>query len=151
MDRQNTNLRVYRSKPTGFLEMAVISAFCCVFQKQMLLLKREPNKEAGGSWCLPGGKKEEEESTRSAAVRELKEEAGIYVEEEETRYIGTFYMEFPNWTYSLYLYKKEFEQKPAVEINLIESSEARWVLLEEAKQLPIIHGCYSILEHCSTQ
>lgn len=142
---------IFETKPAHFNEMSIVSGFYCLHHQKVLLLKRHPEKLAGGFWCLPGGKKEEGESPKSAAIRELKEEVGIKVKEEETVHLGTLYIQFPEIQYSFYIYRKEFVKKPLVTLNLTESSEARWVSLGEAKQLPIIHDAYSILEYCNNK
>lgn len=52
-------------------------------QHKLLLAERPPGKAMAGLWELPGGKVEAQESPEAALVRELKEELGLHVQEEE--------------------------------------------------------------------
>lgn len=44
--------------------------------RQVLFVKRAPESDFPGTWCIPGGKLEGEETTREAARREANEEIG---------------------------------------------------------------------------
>ncbi|MEU3050381.1 NUDIX hydrolase [Streptomyces sp. NPDC006984] len=56
---------------------------------RVLLIKRDwPPFE--GHWALPGGHVDEGETSLQAAVRELEEEAGVRVTEDELRLVGVW-------------------------------------------------------------
>ncbi len=58
--------------------IALVAAFNS--NKELLLLKRPNNVHQGGLWSFPGGKVEGNESPLHAAMRELKEETGLFGE-----------------------------------------------------------------------
>lgn len=51
--------------------------------RQVLLAKRDPSVPAGGLWSTPGGRVEADENIFQAAIRELKEETGLTVEQDD--------------------------------------------------------------------
>ena len=55
--------------------IALVAA--CNDKGEVLLLKRADDAHCGGLWSLPGGKVESDETPLEAAMRELREEAGI--------------------------------------------------------------------------
>ena len=57
-----------------------------------------------GLWEFPGGKIEAAESPSAAVVREVREEVGIEVREDEAIYIGTYPNEIPGRTVLLYVF-----------------------------------------------
>lgn len=66
-----------------------VSTIIVVDNKKFLILQRSPTSSGAGLWNFPGGSIEEDESRDEAAVRELKEEAGLIVNIEDAKYIGT--------------------------------------------------------------
>lgn len=61
---------------------------------QILLLKRSAESPMAGSWFLPGGSVDPGEPPDMAAIRELREEAGLEVAE-EPQPVGSYY----SWEY----------------------------------------------------
>ncbi len=56
---------------------------------EILLIKRK-NEPFAGHWALPGGFVETDEPVLVGAVRELKEETGISLDESRLRFVGYF-------------------------------------------------------------
>src|SRR5512142_962305 len=65
--------------------MPAIAAIIAVIQDGKILLTKREDFEV---WCLPGGGVEDGESLAEAAIREAKEETGLYVE--LTRLVGVY-------------------------------------------------------------
>lgn len=55
-----------------------------------LLLIRRGEEPFTGMWALPGGHVDPDETAEHAAVRELREETGVRVEESDLRLVGVF-------------------------------------------------------------
>lgn len=69
----------------------MLTADCVVFndRSEILLVKRG-NDPFKGCWALPGGFMEMDETIEHCAVRELEEETGIVVSEQDIRLIGVY-------------------------------------------------------------
>lgn len=63
--------------------MLVVAGALARGDGRWLMHRRPLNKHHGGLWEFPGGKVESEESPRLALVRELEEELGVRVREED--------------------------------------------------------------------
>lgn len=72
----------------------IICVVCCALLRrtnnglEVLIEKRKAEGSYGGLWSFPGGKVENNEMPDTAMVRELKEELGITVKEEQLFEIG---------------------------------------------------------------
>jgi 8-oxo-dGTP diphosphatase len=63
-----------------------------VRDNSLLMLKRSAkNSFAPQAYSLPGGKVEKDESFRQAAIREINEELGIILQEDDLEFVHTFY------------------------------------------------------------
>ena len=140
------SLKIFEYQPEGFKPLVTVVGCYCTCQGKVLLVKRHPEVFSGGKWCLPGGKLEIGESREEGARRELKEEVGIEVD--ELKHLGTVYLRFPDYEYDFAIYHAYFESKHKLEVDLRESSEAKWLTHEDSLLLLLIHGGERILEYC---
>lgn len=102
-------------------------------KKEVLILKRAPSARSfGGYWNFPGGGVEPGETIESAAVRELKEEAGVDVSEKDLVYFEV--ASLPKLMVHYFMTNK-FENE--VEINW-ESTDYKWVKLKDIKKMRFI-------------
>lgn len=101
--------------------------------KEILVLKRAPDARSfGGYWNFPGGAVESGETIETAAVRELKEEAGIDVNESDLIY---FEVSSLSKLMVHYFMTNKFENE--VEINW-ESTDFKWVSIDEIRKMRFI-------------
>lgn len=89
---------------------------------EILLLRRANYmKRFGGKWCLPGGHIDNQETSKTAILRELKEETNIIIND------ATF---FTNYKYmsgeTSDIYYIILEEKPEVKISR-EHAQYKWV------------------------
>ncbi len=77
-----------------------------------LITKRHPDKKAGNQWEFVGGGTVSGETTKQSAVRELFEETGLQVLEEELELMTTF--THKNYFQDIFLLKKDVDVKSLV-------------------------------------
>lgn len=69
----------------------MLTADCMVVNsREEVLLVRRGNEPFKGCWALPGGFMEMDETIEHCAVRELEEETGIVVSQQDLRLIGVY-------------------------------------------------------------
>lgn len=141
------NYQVFRTPPQSFDTRFYGSGCYCECQGKLLFLKRHPEKRDGGTWCIPGGGGENGETPAQTVIRELFEEIGIHVEPNEIEPLSTFYIRLPELEYIFHTFRMSFAQRPSITLALDEHTEARWVSVEEAMQLPLIRGGRESLTH----
>lgn len=125
--------------PKNFLPAAKVVACFCYWQERFLFLLRQSNKLQGDTWCLPGGKVEQEETLQKAIYREVYEEVGITLIEKHISFWKSLFVRAPSIEYTLHLFHVDLNQKDfCINLNLTEHSKYRWLLLSEAKKLPLI-------------
>ncbi len=86
---------------------------------RILLGKRAEKGEVGSfGWNTPGGKVEEGEGIREAAVRELREEAGLEIRPEELKFLGVIESRFTKHyvTFVFLLECSGIQAKPSEEV-----------------------------------
>ena len=107
----------------------------------VLLQHRAPWSHQGGTWGLPGGARDSHETPEQAAVREAHEEAGLPADLLTVRTtVVTAEISGPTgsrWTYTTVI-ADAAEQLETVPNR--ESSELRWVSVDEVVQLPLHPG-----------
>jgi len=97
---------------------------------EFLVVKEKTRKRM---WMLPGGEVERGESSRHAAVSETEEETKIVVDECDLRLIGIFVQRPKGF---VFLYEtKAYKGEVAVPVDSLEVSEARFMSLEEIRQI----------------
>ncbi len=131
---------VFFQPPPDFEPKVSVAGCYCEFEDKILLLKRHPRKPQGHTWGIPGGKMDEGETPRMAVVREVFEEVGIKIKEDELEEIDRMYVRGTLNDYIFYRFRKLFLTLPVIDLSLDEHIEARWVTFEEALKLPLIYG-----------
>ncbi len=147
----NSEYFIIRDCPEGFVPSVIAAGCCLVFEKKLLLLKRHPAKPQGNTWGVPGGKMEGEESVRDCAIREIREEAGLDIDDDGLTEIGSLYCRIPNGSqplnYVFHLFQKTFADLPELNIGRDEHVESKWCTLEEALALDLIVGGQEVLDY----
>jgi len=112
----------------------------CEYEDKILFLKRTPHKHQGDTWGVPGGKLDEGETPLTAVIREVFEEVGIKVKEDDLQEMDKMYVRGLLNDYIFYRFRLRFTTLPVIDLSLEEHVEARWVTIEEASNLPLIYG-----------
>jgi 8-oxo-dGTP diphosphatase len=107
----------------------------------VLLQHRAAWSHQGGTWALPGGARDSHETVEQAAVREANEEAGLTADQLTVRVsvvtaevVGTG---GASWTYTTVIADVPAE---LATVPNRESSELRWVPVDEVTELPLHPG-----------
>jgi len=102
----------------------------------VLLQHRAPWSHQGGTWGLPGGARDSHETPEQAAVREAEEEAGLTAEVLVVR-TSVVTSEVPGWSYTTVIADAASMLETVANR---ESSELRWVAVDEVATLPLHPG-----------
>lgn len=120
----------------------MLTADCVVINPQdEVLLIRRGNEPFRGCWALPGGFMEMDETIGHCAVRELKEETGITVDECAALLVGVFSRpgRDPRGRTVTVAYRIDLDK----EVNAVggdDAAEARWFPLSELPPLAFDHA-----------
>lgn len=93
---------------------------------------RHPDKKAGGLWEFTGGGVLAGETTAQAAVREVKEEIGLSVTENELILLRVYRQR--NYFMDIYLVKKDADIRN-ITLDNNETIDAKWVSKEELQNM----------------
>lgn len=137
---------IYESMPENFEAKVEISGCYLVSKDKLLLLKRHLSRPQGNTWGVAAGKIEKNETPLMAVVREVKEEVSLNLLPEEIAYLGKLYCRLSHMDYIFHVFTKSYEMIPEIRLALEEHIEARWVTVEEARELPLIAGGVEALD-----
>lgn len=111
-----------------------VSTLVVVDAKKFLILKRGKSSPGSGLWNFPGGSVEEGETFPQAAVRELKEEASLDVDQSDISYIGTLETKY-------LLVKFFITRKFTGEVSLNrESDDFKWIGMKDIEKFKFVSG-----------
>lgn len=107
----------------------------------VLLQHRAPWSHQGGTWALPGGARDSHETVEQAALREAHEEAGL-TEHQMSVWDTVVTAEVDDGRGGLWTYTTVLADAPALleTVPNRESSELRWVAVDEVADLPLHPG-----------
>ena len=130
---------IYTEQPNDFNpDIEVVS--CLVESSgKILLLHRHDHKLHGGKWGIPAGKVDiTDDDKRIAILRELREETGLILEDNELNYHKTYFVSHPGSNFLYHSYFVRLDKIPDVVIAEKEHKAFSWVTLEEALNMPLV-------------
>lgn len=110
----------------------------CIFQGKMLLLKRLPHKPHGSTWGLPAGKVDSGEDINQAILREVFDETGIDLKENDIVMLPELWVRQGDSDFSYYSFSVILETEPSIALSETEHQEFRWVTPEGSLSLDLI-------------
>jgi len=129
---------IYKEKPTEFNpKFSVVSCYV-ENDGDILLLHRQDHKPEGGTWGLPAGKIDEGENEVEAMRRELQEETGLEVAEQELNYLVSYYVKYPTYHFIYHSFRLELKNKPLVSLRDTEHQDFCWFKPKDALTLKLI-------------
>jgi 8-oxo-dGTP diphosphatase len=132
--RKKTGKVIERGAALAKGEYQLAAAAVIINQEKFLITQRHPAKQMGLFWEVPGGAVEAEETSRSAALRELKEEIGIVVQSSELQFVETICYEQLNLLIDGYVVSQNIELSELV-LQPEEVIAARLASFSEIKEL----------------
>lgn len=147
----DTSCSVFLNPPIDFNAKIIASGCYCEFEDNILILKRSPHKTLGNTWGVPAGKLDEGETPHRAIAREVCEEIGLTIQEDEFEALGVVYVRRSDTDVILHLFRKVFLTRPVIKLKEEEHSQCRWVTINEASQLPQSTGAIKALKLYKTR
>ena len=110
----------------------------CVMQHKdkILLLLRSAKETDPSLWGIPAGKVEKDESDIEAVIREVQEETGIHLTEEDLKDIGHLPIEYATFIVDFPMFHVNFEERPEVVLAPREHIDLQWISPKKALELP---------------
>ena len=96
-----------------------------------VILRRDQNKPNGNLWGLPAGKVEIGEDDRTAATRELFEETGLEVRQQDLKALGSFDFGSGKSAYTFITFEVNVKKEHTVVLEKDGHSEALYVTAQE--------------------
>lgn len=134
-------------KPKNFHPDVEVAGCFCQWKDKLLYLKRHSGKPHGNTWGLPAGKIEKGEDPRTAAVREVNEEVGIQLDPAQLQEVVKAYLEHKQIWYVFHAFKTRLTKAPRITLEPDAHTEAKWLTIEQALELPLIIGGREILKY----
>jgi len=117
------------------LDFVVVACFV-EYDGKILMLQRHPDKPSGNLWGLPAGKVDDGESLTAALCRELREETGLAVNEENLLPQGSVLVQHGDVYFEYSMFKVVLSQLPTIVINPIEHVSMGWFTPQFSLTLP---------------
>lgn len=99
---------------------------------KFLMTQRHPDKKAGGLWEFTGGGVLAGETTKQAAIREVQEEMGLWIEEPELSLLEVY--QHKNYFMDIFVIQKDVDES-ALTLQPDEVVDAKWVSHEALLQM----------------
>ncbi len=109
-----------------------MATFACIFNRdfsKVLMIKRneEKRKKYGFDWAIVGGKIEFGEHSKEAIKREIKEEIGLDIHENDLTFLHV--KEVPNWSniahVAFFIYSANMDEETEIHLNS-EAEKYEW-------------------------
>ncbi len=136
---------IYTEKPDSFDPQFTCVSTTVLVGDKMLFLMRPVHKKQGGKFGMPAGGLEQGEASIQAAVRELSEETGIRVTEQELQHFQEVMVRHDNQDFIYDMYYLVLPEFPEITLSE-EHNDYRWMTLEESAECELVDDLKECLE-----
>lgn len=105
---------------------------------KILLLLRQRNKDRGNTWGVPAGKIDAGETPTQSIQRELQEETGITIPQNNFEHQQTVYVRYPDYDFVYHIFHVRIKEKPDVFLRPTEHQAHQWRTPQDARTLPLV-------------
>lgn len=130
---------VFQEAPTNFNKEIDVVGCYVQHDGKFVLLHRQPHKTNGNKLGLPAGKVEPGETIHQAMSREIKEETGLDVSEENLEHIGTVFVRNEGHDIGYHMFITRLSTRPEITVNPKEHQTYIWASPSGALKLDLIH------------
>lgn len=110
----------------------------CLLRGKVLLLRRVADKSYPGYWGTPSGKLRDGETPIKGMIRELFEETGLLLSQDNLREIHTFHVVNADMNFLYTLFSTSFSSSPKIKLNPTEHTSFDWLAPENALRLELV-------------
>ncbi len=138
---------IFTVKPDDFNKKIDVVGCYLEFGNEILLLQRNPEKANGSKWGVPAGKMDKGESVIETAIREIYEETGIRLIENNLKPVKSVFLRDGSFDLEWHAFSVKFQEKPDVKIEDKEHQNFIWITPEKAiSELDLIHDLPELLK-----
>ncbi len=137
---------IFKTEPADFKkEIDVVGCFVNSGGK-FILLHRQPNKVSGGEWGFPAGKIDKGETMSRAMQREIFEETGLQISEDNLKFLGSIFVRNEGHDFGFHMFSTTLPSQMEVVVNPSEHKASAWVSAAEALKMDFIYGLDDCIE-----
>ena len=125
--------RLHRKYCRFFRPYVQGSYVLCLYKNQALLIKNSYKRY----WTLPCGGIAKDESPLEAAIREVEEEVGLFLDPEQLQFVQKIISQEDYKEDHIHLFVYRFRHKPSVRIDYKEVEDFVWVDKKLLAQYPV--------------
>jgi 8-oxo-dGTP diphosphatase len=130
---------IHDKQPIDFTPDMEVVACLIESNGKTLYLHRHDHKPEGDKWGLPGGKiDKEDDNAIKAMIREILEETGLNIQEENLNFYKTFFVSHLGYNFLYHYFNCKLEKIPEIIIAEKEHKDFLWVTPQEALGMPLV-------------
>lgn len=137
---------IHFNKPAGFAsDFSAVGCFVESGGQILQLLRAGDRKIEPGKWGSPAGRIEHGETPELAIAREIAEEIGIRISQDQLDKIGSVFVFYPNASFEYFMFKLRFTYKPEITLSS-EHTAFVWISPEEACSLYLMLDEWEVIK-----
>lgn len=138
------NIQIFDHTPHNFKSELEFAGLYLLHDDRVLLMQKSADRQASGLWGIPGGKLFKGENPAKGLLREIEEETGLVLIEEDIHYDEKLYVVSETSQFIFHTFKMTFEKLPLIVMSE-EHQDYGWYTYDEAEKMPLYPGaliCY---------